>query len=432
MNYPSIRTPRLTCLVAILLVLAGGSISSGVEDWPNYRGPSDVGLADEANLPIEWSEETNVAWKTEIKGKAWSSPVISGHQIFLTNAPEDGSNLSVVCVDKNSGEVRYNKRLHSVALPQYCHPFNSYASPSPVVDNGRLYVSFGSPYNACLDAESGDVVWQRTDLVCNHFRGPGSSPFLYKDLVILHFDGSDQQYVVALNKETGETVWRTDRTVDFDDIDPETGKIQREGDWRKAFSTPIIANVDGRDVLVSLGSMALYGYDPADGKELWRVDLIESHSGACRPVFANGLIYTPIGSGAEIWAVRPDGEGVVTDTHVVWKHRRVAVPRRSSILVLDDLLYMVDDDGVAACIDAHDGKPIWKERLGNNFSASLIYADGRIYFLDQNGKATVVKAGRDYQLLAENQLDEGFMASPAVSGDALFVRTRSHLYRIEE
>jgi outer membrane protein assembly factor BamB len=432
MNYHRNQIARFTLLVVLLVGLVDSQGAFGSEDWPNFRGPGDFGRADGAKLPIQWSEDKHVVWKVPIQGKAWSSPVIAGERIFLTNATEDGSSLSVVCIDKKTGKICYNKRLHTVALPQYCHPFNSYASPSPVVENGRLYVSFGSPYNACLETATGKVVWERTDLVCNHFRGPGSSPFLYKDLLILHFDGSDQQYVMAFNKETGKTVWRTDRTADYDDIDPETGQIQRQGDWRKAFSTPIIAPVDGRDILVSLGSKAVYGYDPNDGRELWRADFSGSHSGSCRPVFAHGLIYVPIGSDVELWAIKPDGQGMVTDTHVVWKHKRAAVPRRSSIVVLDDLIFMVDDDGVAACLDALQGKPFWRKRLGGNFSASLIHADGRIYFLDQEGRATVVKAGREYEVLAKNQLDEGFMASPAISGNALFLRTRTHLYRIEE
>ena len=232
---------RFAWLALLLVGVMDRQGAFGLDAWPNYRGPTDSGRADDAKLPIHWSEEKNVVWKTLIEGKAWSSPVIAGEQIFLTNAPEDGSNLSVVCIDKKTGAVRYDKRLHTVPLPQYCHPFNSYASPSPVVENGRLYVSFGSPYNACLKTATGEVVWERTDLVCNHFRGPASSPFLYQDLWIQHFDGSDRQYVMAFNKETGATIWRTDRTVDYDDIDPETGQIERQGDWRKAFSTPILS-----------------------------------------------------------------------------------------------------------------------------------------------------------------------------------------------
>jgi len=357
--------------------------------------------------------------------------VIWGDRIIVTNAPEDGSSLSVVCLDKNSGKILYNKRLHTVPLPQYCHPFNSYASPSPVIEAGRVYVSFGSPYNACLDPETGDVIWQRTDFVCNHFRGPGSSPLLYKGLLYLNFDGSDEQYVVALDKQTGETVWRTDRTVEFDDLDEDTGKPERDGDWRKAYSTPVIAHVDGRDVLISLGSMALYAYEPKTGKELWRVEFIGSHSGACRPVIQHGLIYAPIGAGGELWAIRPGGTGVVTDTHVAWKRER-AVPRRPSVLVIGDLMFMVDDSGVAACADAHTGEEVWRKRLGGNFSASPIHADGRIYYFDEDGQATVVKASREFESLAVNELKNGFMASPAVSGDALYLRTRTHMYRIED
>ncbi len=425
----SLRIPTLLLFFAVFF----SSIYSatGIENWPNYRGPTKDGHADEAKLPLRWSEEENVTWKTAIKGKAWSSPVVWCNRIFLTNAPEDGSSLSVVCVDKNSGKVLYNKRLLTVALPQYCHPFNSYASCSPVAEEGRLYVSFGSPYNGCLDMETGEVIWERTDFVCNHFRGPGSSPLIYGNSLILHFDGSDQQYVVAVDKRTGKTLWRTDRTVDFQDIDPTTGKIQREGDWRKAFSTPLIVESDGQTTLVSLGSMALYGYAPADGKELWRIDFIEGHSGACRPLFEHGLIYFQTGGGYELWSIRPGGKGVLGDEAIVWKHKRVAVPRRSSPVIVDDSIYVVDDNGVAACLDALTGEVVWKKRLGSNFSSSLIYADGRIYFFDQEGKATVLRASRKYEVLAENELDEGCMASPAVSGDALFVRTRTHLYRIE-
>lgn len=423
---------RFTLPVFVLgLMTIAARPTAAIENWPGFRGPTDAGRADEARLPITWSEEENVVWKTPIDGKAWSSPVIWGDRIFLTNAPEEGSTLSVIAVDKHSGEVIYNNRLHFVPLPQYCHPFNSYASPSPVVEEGRLYVSFGSPYNGCLDTETGEVIWQRTDFVCNHFRGPGSSPMLYQDRLFLHFDGADEQYVVAIDKYTGETIWRTDRSVDFNDIDPATGKPDRDGDWRKAYSTPIIADVDGRPVLVSLGSKALYAYDPDNGEELWRVEFDDSHSGSCRPVFAHGLIYAPNGSAAELFAIRPDGRGVVTDSHVEWKHNR-AVPRRASPLIVDDLIYMVDDSGVAACVEAHSGQEVWRKRLGSNFSASPIHADGRIYFFDQDGKATVVRAGREYEVLATNQLDDGFMASPAVSGDALYLRTRSHLYRIED
>ena len=424
-----LRLSRLA-LVCWLSLVAAGPASAG-EHWPSYRGPTDQGLSDAADLPLRWSESENVAWKTSIPGKAWSSPVIWGDRIWLTNAPEDGTQLFALCVEKGSGKIVLQKQLRYVPAPQYCHPFNSYASPSPVVEEGRVYVSFGAPYNACLDARSGSVIWERKDFICNHFRGAGSSPFLYKNLLILHFDGSDRQYVVALDKHSGKTVWKTDRSVDFRDLDPATGQPSTEGDFRKAFSTPVVADVQGKPVLVSLGSMALYGYEPETGKELWRVEAVGSHSGSSRPVVGHGLVFSPTGYIAGVWAVRPDGRGVVTESHVVWRCGR-AVARRPSMLLVGDWLFMVDSDGVAACVEAKTGKELWKARLGGNYSASPIYAAGRIYFFDESGKVTVIDAAPEYKPLAVNRLDDGFMASPAVSGKALYLRTKTALYRIEE
>jgi len=411
--------------------MAVASSAGGGENWTGFRGPTDQGHSDATGLPIRWSEDENVVWKTPIPGKAWSSPVIWGNRIWLTNANEAGTQLSVICVDKDSGKVVLKKRLRVVHLPQYCHPFNSYASPSPVIEEGRVYVSFGSPYNACLDSTTDEVIWERTDFVCNHFRAAGSSPYLYKDLLILHFDGADRQYVVAMDKHTGKTVWQTDRSVDFQDLDPETGGPKIQGDLRKGFSTPVIADVHGKPVLISLGSMALYGYEPDTGKELWRVECIGSHSGTCRPVVGHDLVFSPMGMNGELWAVRPDGQGLVTDTHVVWESKR-AVPKRPSILLIDDLLFMVDNDGIAACVEAKTGEEIWRKRIGGHFSASPIYANGKIFFFNEDGKSTIIEAAPEYKELAVNELDDGFMASPAVSGDALYLRTRTHLYRIEE
>ncbi|QDT51068.1 outer membrane biogenesis protein BamB [Symmachiella dynata] len=417
-------------LVCACLTLACCVTGWAGENWPNYRGPSEQGLTDAENLPLTWGEDKNITWQTPIEGKAWSTPVIWGDQIWMTSAPLEGNRLRAICVDKNTGKIVHDKMLYAVAGPQYCHPFNSYASPSPVIEEGRVYVSFGSPYNACLDTKTGEVIWERDDFVCNHFRGPGSSPFLYKNLLILHFDGSDRQYVVALDKQTGDTVWETERTVDFDDIVEKTGKPIRDGDFRKAFSTPMIADVDGRPMLISLGSKALYAYDPETGEELWRLNAPGVHSGSCRPALGHGLVYMPMGSGGKLWAVNPNGSGELSQDHIAWEYKQV-VPRRASPLLVDDLLFVVDDGGIAACIDAKTGEGIWRKRLGGNFSASPIYADGKVYFFDEDGKATVIEAAREFRQLAVNKLGDGFMASPAVSGDSLFLRSRSQLYRID-
>jgi outer membrane protein assembly factor BamB len=401
------------------------------ENWTSYRGPDDQGHSDSSGLCVRWSERENVAWKTPLSGKAWSSPVIWGNRIWLTNAPEDGKRLSVIALDKDTGKVLLDKLLHQVPKPQYCIPFNSYASPSPVIEEGRVYVTFGSPYTACLDSATGEVIWSRTDFVCNHFRAAGSSPLLHGNLLILTFDGSDVQYVAAVDKRTGKTVWKTNRTMDYKDVDPKTGKAAADGDFHKAFSTPLIVDVKGKPMLVSLGSMALYGYEPETGKELWRVESLGSYSGACRPVSGHGLVYTGMGYIAGVWAVRPDGQGVIHDTHVAWKYARPSA-RRSSPVLVGDWLFMVDAAGVAACLEAKTGKELWKERIGNGFSASPLFAGGRIYFFDEAGQTTVIEAAPEHKKIGVNRLDDGFMASPAVSGNSLYLRTKKAMYCIRD
>jgi outer membrane protein assembly factor BamB len=335
-------------------------------------------------------------------------------------------------VDRETGRVVHDMKLFEIEKPLFVHAFNSAASPTPVIEPGRVYVTFGSPGTACIDTKTAKVLWTRPDFVCNHFRGAGSSPLLYKDLLILPFDGSDYQYIAAMDKNTGETRWKTDRSIDFKDIDPKTGMPDAEGDWRKAFSTPRLVTVGGETELVSLGSKALYAYDPETGKELWRVEHRQSHSGSATPVVGpDGTVYFCTGLGSnELWAARPGGSGVVNDTHVLWKINR-GVSGRPSVLLVDDLIYMVTDNGVATCVQAKDGAEVWSERLEGEYSASPLYADGRIYLFNQDGETTVIKPGRKFEVLAENHLDGGFMASPAVAGRALFLRTKTHLYRIE-
>ena len=420
---------RLTALLSLLLA----PLAAAEDNWPMFRGPGGQSVSDAKGLPLTWSEKENVVWKTAIHGKAWSSPVVWGNRVWLTTAAENGKELSVVCVDRDSGEVVHDIKLFDVAVPQYAHEFNSYASPTPVVEEGRVYVVFGSPGIACLDAETGKKVWERRDFVCNHWRGAGSSPVLFKDLLILPFDGADFQYIVAMDKNTGKTVWKTDRSVDFQDLDPATGKPQADGDWRKGFSTPRIVSLSGGPpVLISLGSKAVYAYEPNTGVELWRVENRATHSGSATPVIGDGLIFTNMGHGkAELWAIKPGGKGVVSDTHVAWKVKR-NVPTRASVLLHDGLVYFVDDGGIASCVESKTGKDVWRQRIGGNYSASPLYADGRIYFFSEDGTTTVIAPGREFKKLAENKLDGGFMASPAVSGKALILRTKTHLYRVEQ
>ncbi|HEV8482214.1 MAG TPA: PQQ-binding-like beta-propeller repeat protein [Blastocatellia bacterium] len=415
---------------AILLVLHC-VIAQGGDDWPQFRGPEGNGHSDARDLPLNWSETKNVVWKTPIHGRGWSSPVIYGSQVWLTTATPDGRKLYALCLDRNTGRIIQDLKLFDVADPQYAHPFNSYASPTPVIEPGRVYVTFGSAGTACIDTKSFRVLWERRDIECNHFRGAGSSPIVFQDLMIMNFDGSDQQFVIALDKRTGKTVWRTKRSIDFQDLEA-NGKPAADGDFRKGFATPQVTMINGRWELISLGSKAAYSYNPFNGQELWRVEERSQHSASTRPVIGHGMIFYPTGfSTGQLFAVRTGGNGLITDTHVAWKLKR-GVSNKPSILLVDDLIFMINDTGIASCIEAKSGEVIWQKRIGGEYSASPVYAEGRVWLFSEDGKTSVIRSGRNFELLAENQLDEGFLSSPAIANNAFYLRTRTHLYRIEK
>ena len=390
-------------------------------NWPQFRGPSGDGHADATGLPVTWSETDNVLWKTPIRGRGWCSPVVWDDQIWLTTAAEDGTEMSVVCVDRGSGETQHDIKLIENESPRFCHSMNSYASPTAVIEEGRVYVHFGSYGTACLSTETAEVLWIRKDLPCNHWRGPGSSPILFDGMLIVHFDGYDHQYVVALDKGSGETIWKRDREIDYGTDD---------GDLMKAYSTPIVVEVDGRHQLISPAAKATLAYDVHTGDEIWRVRY-EQHSATARPLFGHGRVFINTGfPKAQLWAVRIGGEGDITDSHVDWRVTQ-SVPSMPSQLLIDGLIYMIHD-GVATCLDAESRKVVWKKRIAGTYSASPLYADGKIYFFNHDGEVTVIRAGQTFAQLAANRLADGFMASPAVTGRSLILRTRSHLYRIEE
>lgn len=409
--------------LAILFSLALPCSISAADNWPQFRGPSGDGKSDAKGLPTVWSETQNIKWKTPLHDRGWSSPVVFGDQIWVTAAPEDGKANYAICVDKNNGKIVHDIKLWDVEKPSPLgNALNGYASCTPAIEEGRVYVHFGSYGTACLETKSGKVLWQRRDLPCEHFRGPGSSPILFENLLIFHMDGFDFHYIVALDKATGETVWKTDRNIEYG---------TDNGDLMKSFATPIIIQAAGKFQLISPSSMATISYDPRTGREYWRVRY-KSHSGAAMPLFGHGLLYINTGFGvADLLAVRPDGEGDVTATHVVWASKK-SIGSRSSQVLVDDLIFNVHDRGVASCIDAKTGQELWTKRLSGEYSASPLYADGKVYFCGQDGAATIVKAEREYNEVAKNTLEDGFMASPAVTGKALILRTRSALYRVEE
>src|SRR6476660_350357 len=342
-------------VLPILVLMLSLPLMRGAENWPQFRGPDGTGHSNARGLPLSWTETRNVIWKTSIHDRGWSSPVIYGKQIWLTSANKDGRELFVLCIDRDTGKIIRDWKLFDVAQPQYVHPFNTPASPTPVIEEGRVYITFGSAGTACIDTKTFRVLWERRDIECNHFRGAGSSPVLFGNLLLMHFDGSDRQFVMALDKTTGKTVWQTKRSIDFQDLD-KNGKLPDDGDSHKAFSTPQVEQINGRWEMISLGAQAAYSYDPFTGKELWRVEERGQHSASTRPVIGHGMIFFPTGvATGQLFAVRTGGEGLITDTHVAWKVKR-GVPNKPSILLVDDLLYMISDTRIAGCIDARSGE----------------------------------------------------------------------------
>ena len=405
-------------------------------NWADFRGPrgdGHAGAAGKIGLPLHWNETNNIRWKTAIPHKGISTPVIMDGQVWLTSATPDGHDFFAICVDEETGKVRLNEKLFHSDNPESLGngaSMNTYATPSAVLEPGRAYVHFGSFGTACLDAKTGKVLWKREDLPCRHYRGPSSSPVLFENLIILTMDGADRQYHVALDKQTGKTVWKTDRSAIWND-EHVPGQMARDGDLRKAHSTPLIVSVGGKPQMLSPGAKAAYGYDPRTGREIWKVRH-EDYSVAPRPLFENGLAFMVTGfTKRELWAIKADGQGDVTDTGVAWK-LKTRVGKYASPILVDGLIYTASDESFITCLEAATGQTVWTERVGGKYAASPVYADGRLYFPSQEGPTLVIKPGKSLQVLATNTLSSGCMASPAVSGKALYLRTKTDLVRIEE
>ncbi|MGI6138622.1 MAG: PQQ-binding-like beta-propeller repeat protein [Candidatus Hydrogenedentes bacterium] len=408
-----------------------------LSDWPHFRGPLENGIVpdtnDHAQLPQHWSETENIAWKTEIPFRGWSTPVILDRQIWLTTATEEGHDFYALCIDADSGAILFNEMLfHSDSPEELGNDVNSYASPSCVMEPGRVYIHFGSYGTACLDTKDFSIRWERKDLPCRHYRGPGSSPILFENLLVLTFDGADQQYLTALDKDTGKTIWRTDRTTEWLDLD-DKGIPIREGDLRKAFTTPTVLSLADMPLLVSPGSYTIFAYNARTGEEIWKARNT-AYSPALSPIYEDGLLYvtTGRGSGGAIWAMRPDGKGDVTDSHVVWKVEGRPVPDEPSPLLYDGLLFLLNNNGLVSCLDAKTGEEKWAKPIGGNYTASPICANGKLYFCNVQGRTTLLNASSTFEKVAVNNLDIGCLASPAVDGNALILRTKTHLYRIAE
>jgi outer membrane protein assembly factor BamB len=392
-----------TSIFILLLILP--------QDWPQFRGPTGQGVSKEQNLPLTWSETKNVRWKVAIPGRGWSSPVIQGDRIWLTTATEEGRSLRAVSVDVNTGAIQKDIEVFRLKSPRLTNEKNSFASPTPVIDGDRIYVHFGAYGTACI-TQSGEVVWKTKLEYDNGQHGPGGSPVVYDDLLIVSCDGLEQQFVVALEKATGKVRW----------------KKTREG--YQAYTTPLIVNLPSGDQVISPGAFQAISYEPRTGKEIWRVKYGEGFSNVPRPVYGHDLVFICSGfQEPSLLAVRLDGRGDVTKSKIVWKLDR-GIPRTPSPLLVGNELYIVTDNGIATCIDARTGEELWRARFDGNYSASPIYADGRIYFLSEEGVSIVIEPGRQLKHLATNELNGPVLASMAVSHNSFFIRSATHLYRI--
>jgi outer membrane protein assembly factor BamB len=380
-------------------------------DWPQFRGPTGQGVSEERNLPLTWSENKNVRWKVPIPGRGWSSPVIQGDRIWLTTATDEGKSLRAIAIDRNTGAILQNVEVFHLKSAKLANSKNSFASPTPVIDGDRVYLHFGAYGTACI-TQSGEIVWKTRLEYDNGQHGTGGSPIIYDDLLILSCDGNDVQFVVALDKVTGKVRW----------------KKMREG--YQAYTTPLVVSLPEGDQVISPGALRAIAYEPRTGKEIWQVRYGEGFSNVPRPVYGLGLVFICTGfQQASLLAIKPDGRGDITKSKVVWRLDR-GVPLTPSPLLVGDELYMVTDNGIATCVDAKTGEELWRARLGGNHSASPIYADGKIYFLSEEGESVVIAPGRQLKHLATNQLEGPTLASMAISDSSLFVRTATHLYRI--
>ena len=409
---------RPRCLFAGLLLAAIPLLSAA--DWPEFRGPTGQGISTATGLPIEWSATQNVAWKVSVPGTGWSSPSISGGQIFLTTGVTNASGgvaLRALAFDVTTGRALWDTEIFSAteASVQPVHTKNSPASPTPLVEGDRVYVHFGHHGTACLD-RAGKILWRNRTLGYEPVHGNGGSPALVGGLLVFNADGAKEPFVVALDKATGAIAWKT----------PRTAKVKQNF----SFCTPLVITVNGRTQIITPGSGAVTALDPQDGRELWHVNYGHGYSVVPRPVFAHGLLF--IGTGynrADLLAIRADGSGDVTDTHIVWRTTKGA-PLTPSVVVVGDEVYVVADSGVASCFDAKTGTLHWQERLDGNYSASPIAVGELIYFLSEEGVGTVVRAARTFEKIATNKIGERTLASYAVADGALFLRSAAHLYRI--
>ena len=410
---------------SVVLVLAIWSQCIAAEHWPDFRGPTLDGITNATDVPIRWSESNNIAWKTAVPGRGWSTPVITGPLLWMSSAEQEGHQLFAIAIDCKTGKIKHRILLFEIQNMEASNALNSYASPSPVTDGQRVYFSFGTYGVAAVDARDGTKAWSRQDVNLDHQEGPGSSPLLCKNRLVLHCDGRDQQYVLALDTATGKTVWRCKRSLDLSEV----------GDFaRKAFTTALLVQLKGQDRVISAAAQGCYCYDPATGREIWSLRY-PGFSAVPRPVASSEVAFVVDGfANPSITAVELDGKGDITLSGVKWVFQRSGPATTSPVRIFNQLVF-VTDNGVLTSLDEETGELNWKKRIGGDFCSSPIVVGDLIYLFDRTGGSSVVRIaakGGDPKVIATNRLDEGMMASPIAVGKTLYLRTKQHLYCVSE
>ncbi len=405
------------------------SCQSQTQNWTHFRGTNMDGHAQVETAPLHWNDSVNVAWKIPVKGLGYSSPVVYGNQIWLTSAAKDGKEFYVFCFDFETGRLLNEQTIFTAEEPQRIHSTNSYATPTPCIEKGRVYVHFGTFGTACINTENFQVVWKRTDMPCDHMQGPASSLILHNDKLIVHLEGTKDPYVAALNKNTGETIWKSVRPAKiYEPLEPV---------YRKSYQTPIVIDVDGRELLISNAAFMCFAHDVNTGEVIWTIEYGHD-STVSQPLYDNGLVF--VNSGwifednkpyfSRQYAVDPKGTGDVTKSHVKWMFEE-EVPQIPTPVIVDGRMYMVHDRGMLTCIDAKTAEVIWKHELKGNFNSSPIYAGENLYFINVKGMCTIVKPGNSFQLVAENEISGTVKAVPVFVDNKMILRTDKNLLLIK-
>ncbi len=416
-------------LSVLFLLLFSCAFAQNADNWTHFRGSEMNGHAQVKTAPLHWSATENIVWKAPVKGLGWSSPVVFGNQIWLTSAKEDGTEFYTLCYNIETGKLLDEKTIFTCAEPQGIHGTNSYATPTPCIEEGFVYVHYGTFGTACINTENFEIVWKREDLNCKHMQGPASSPILHNDKLIVHLEGTEDPYVIALDKKTGTTIWNSIRPKEiYDKLEPV---------YRKSYQTPIVIQAGGCELLISNSSFMCFAHDVNTGEVIWTMEY-GYDSTVSQPLYWNGLVF--VNSGwifednkpffSRQYAIDPTGKGDVTKTHIKWMYED-EVPQIPTPVIVDGKMYMVHDRGMASCIDAVTAKLIWKHELKGNFNSSPVLAAGNIYFFNVKGECTIVKPGSAFEMVAQNFIGETVKVVPVFVDNSMLLRTDKNLYLIQ-